>query len=246
MYDCVNIGAEYREKGVVRIGNFVDVDCVAEIRQELARFIAEDLDSAPSEACTRERDGTTVRNLWHLEEYCAYFRELALRPDIIDLVRALVDDNPVLIAVETFNKPAILGSGVPYHQDNAYFCLAPPDALTIWIAIDPVTTENGPVYYIEGSHKLGMLPTKQSGVTGNSIGLANPPDVPKEKQLCATLKPGDASIHHCLTIHHSDPNTTENSRLGLLLVYRGAHTKKSDELLSNYTRAVQAVSSPIK
>lgn len=246
MYDCKSICEEYREKGVVCIRNFVDAGCIATIRQELARFIAEDLNSAPPKACTREADGVTVRNLWHLEEYSEYFRDLSLRPDIIDLVRELLNGEPVLIAVETFNKPARIGSGVPYHQDNAYFCLAPPDALTVWIAIDPVTAENGPVHYVESSHTLGMLPTKQSGVTGNSIGLATPPSVPKEMQLCATLAPGDASIHHCLTVHHSDPNKTENSRLGLLLVYRGAHTEKSDELLSNYTCAVQAASNSVK
>ncbi len=35
---------------------------------------------------------------------------------------------PVLAGVATFQKAARIGSGVPYHQGNAYFCQAPPDA----------------------------------------------------------------------------------------------------------------------
>jgi ectoine hydroxylase-related dioxygenase (phytanoyl-CoA dioxygenase family) len=64
--------------------------------------------------------------------------------------------------------------------------------------------------------------------------------MPKAAQFCATLNPGDATIHHCQIIHHSDPNTTDQSRLGLLLVFRGAHTRQVDRLLSNYKEAVSA------
>ena len=54
----------------------------------------------------------------------------------------MVHGEPVSMGVETFNKPAKVGSGVPPHQDNAYFCLTPPDALTIWIALDAATMES--------------------------------------------------------------------------------------------------------
>jgi ectoine hydroxylase-related dioxygenase (phytanoyl-CoA dioxygenase family) len=54
------------------------------------------------------------------------------------------------------------------------------------------------------------------------------------------LAPGDATIHHCETIHHSAPNTTEHSRLGLLLVYRGSHTQTDPALKAAYTVAATA------
>jgi ectoine hydroxylase-related dioxygenase (phytanoyl-CoA dioxygenase family) len=145
---------------------------------------------------------------------------------------------PVLAAVETFNKPARVGSGVPYHQDNAYFCRTPPDMLTVWIAIDAVTQANGPVFFVKGSHRGGVQPTKPSGVRGNSIGMAEPCTSPLTDQFCGLLNPGDATIHHCNTIHHSAPNTTDHSRLGLLLVYRGEHTQTDPNLKASYTVAL--------
>src|SRR6187402_3479379 len=171
--------------------------------------------SSPQLAKDYERDGVViVRNLWRLEKHNEKLRALAEREDIRALIAPLVHGEPVLAAVETFNKPARIGSGVPYHQDNAYFCRTPPDMLTVWIAIDPVTEANGPVFFVKGSHELGVLPTKPSGVRGNSIGMAEPPATPLAQQFCALLAPGDATIHHCNTIHHSAPNTTDYSRLG--------------------------------
>ena len=231
---------DYERDGVVVIRGFLSPAEVADVRAELDRYIRDDLASKPADARTVEADGTTVRNLWRLEQHNPVLRALAERPDIRALVAPLVHGDPVLAAVETFNKPARIGSGVPHHQDNAYFCQTPPDMLTVWIAIDAVTPENGPVYFVTGSQRLGVLPTRPSGVRGNSIGLAEPPDVPLEQQFRGLLAPGDATIHHCNTIHHSAPNRTDNSRLGLLFVFRGAHTQTDPALKTAYTAATTA------
>ncbi len=232
--------SDYERDGVVRIPHFLSADEVSAVRAELDRYIRDDLAAQPVDARTFEKDEKTVRNLWRLEKYNPWFRELGEREDIKALIAPLVHGEPLLCAVETFNKPARVGSGVPYHQDNAYFCQTPPDMLTVWIAIDAVTEATGPVYFVKGSHMSGMLPTKPSGVRGNSIGMAEASHVPLSEQFCVLLAPGDATIHQCETVHHSAPNTTEHSRLGLLLVYRGSHTQTDPVLKAAYTAAATA------
>lgn len=232
--------ADYERDGVILIRNFLSAVEVAVVRTELNRYVREDLASKPLDARTLEKDEETVRNLWRLEQHNAFFRQLGERADIKAIIAPLVHGEPVLCGVETFNKPARVGSGVPYHQDNAYFCQTPPDMLTVWIAIDAVTEANGPVFFVKGSHKGGMLPTKPSGVRGNSIGMAAPSSVPLDEQYCGLLGPGDATIHHCQTIHHSAPNTTGHPRLGLLLVYRGSHTQTDPQLKAIYAAAATA------
>lgn len=238
--DLSPLVADYEREGVVLIPQFLSAEEVAAVRTELERYIRDDLAAQPADARTFEKDEKTVRNLWRLERYNPWFLQLAERPAIRALIAPLVKGEPVLCGVETFNKPARIGSGVPYHQDNAYFCQTPPDMLTVWIAIDAVTAANGPVFFVKGSHKQGMAPTQPSGVRGNSIGLTEPPNVPLDTQFCGLLAPGDATIHHCETIHHSAPNITDHSRLGLLLVYRGSHTQTNPHLKANYTAAVTA------
>lgn len=231
---------DYERDGVIRVRGLFSAAEVAAIRSELERFMRDDLPSRPADARTFEADGRTVRNLWRLEIHDPAILPMVEKPEILSLVSQLVHGEPLLVGVETFNKPARVGSGVPYHQDNAYFCQTPPDMLTIWVAMDPVTMENGPVYYVRGSQKHGMLPTKPSGVKGNSIGLAEPSTVPLEEQFCGLLEPGDALIHQCETIHHSAPNVSDFPRLGLLLVYRGTHTQTDPKLKTAYTAAVTA------
>lgn len=238
--DLPEIVDTYERDGVVRVPGLFQPEEVTRLRAELTRYIEEDLSSKPPDARTMEPDGKTVRNLWRIEQHHPEFCKLLERPDIVALVGKLVHGEPLLVGVETFNKPARVGSGVPYHQDNAYFCQTPPDMLTVWIAMDPVTLENGPVYYIKGSHLEGMLPTRPSGVKGNSIGLAEAPAVPVDEQFCGLLNPGDALIHQCQTIHHSAPNRSEHPRLGLLLVYRGTHTTTDPALKEAYTVAAAA------
>ncbi len=232
--------ANYERDGVVLVPQFLSAAEVAAVRTELERYIRDDLATQPVDARTFEKDEKTVRNLWRLEKYNPWFLALGEREDITALIAPLVHGEPVLVGVETFNKPARIGSGVPYHQDNAYFCQTPPDMLTVWIAIDAVTEANGPVFFVKGSHNEGMQPTKPSGVRGNSIGMAEPSPVPLSEQFCGLLAPGDATIHHCETIHHSAPNTTDDSRLGLLLVYRGSHTQIDPALKGAYAAAVTA------
>lgn len=238
--DPETILQDYERDGVALVRGFLSAEEVRSIRDELDRYIREDLADKPADARTLEADEKTVRNLWRLEQHNAFFRDFAAREELRELMAPLVKGEPVLAGVETFNKPARIGSGVPPHQDNAYFCQKPADMLTVWIAIDPVTAANGPVTFVKGSHRLGPLPTRPSGVRGNSIGLAEMPGTTEEDRLVALLLPGDATIHHCDTIHYSAPNTTDLPRLGFLLVFRGSHTRTDPELKAAYSAAVAA------
>jgi hypothetical protein len=134
-----------------------------------------------------------------MEQHSEYFLRFALNPSLLTLVAALVNGKPVLMGVELFAKPPRVGSGVPYHQDNGYFSLVPPDALTCWIAIDQSSPENGCVYYVPGSYRQGPLPHKAMGVPGNSWGLAGPPDPSTMIEVAGLLAPGECTIAVCYT-----------------------------------------------
>src|ERR1700754_4390235 len=95
---------DYERDGVVVVREFLSAEQVAEVRDEIVRYIREDLSSKPADARTVEADGVTVRNLWRLEQHNPALLRLANQPFIRDLVRPLVHGEPELIAIETFNK----------------------------------------------------------------------------------------------------------------------------------------------
>ena len=237
MSDDRQLIEDYERDGCVRVRGFFNPKELTEVRDNLARF---ERDIAPTlEPAYRvyEADGKAIRNLFHLNKFDPFFAALPDRPAIRRLIGPMVHGEPISMGVETFNKPARVGSGVPPHQDNAYFCQSPPDALTVWIAIDAATLENGPIYYLKGSQTAGVLPHRPSGVAGNSMGLAKMPPHEDADEFCGTLEPGDALIHHCQTIHWSAPNKTDRPRCGLLLVYRGEHTTSDATLKAAYDAA---------
>lgn len=233
------VAAAYDRDGVVRIPGLFDAAGIAEIRAALARYFRDVAPTLPEADVVFESDGVAVRNLWRMERHDPFFAALPERPAIRQLVGRLVHGEPVLAGVEIFNKPARVGSGVPPHQDNAYFCQTPPDMLTVWVAIDAATEANGPIFYVRGSHAGGLLPHRSSGVKGNSIGLAVGFD--KSAPFVGTLEPGDALIHHCQTIHFSGPNKTDQPRCGLLMVFRGSHTATDPALKAAYDAALASV-----
>ena len=232
---------DYQRDGVVRLRGFLDAALLAQVRQNLDRYLREVTAMLPEADRVFEADGVTVRNLWRMEQHDRFFADLARRPAIVRLVEQLVQGEPRLMGVETFNKPARVGSGVPPHQDNAYFCQSPPDVLTVWVALDAATEANGPIFYIKGSQHR-MRRHRPSGVAGNSVGLAKMPAHEGADVFRGTLEPGDALLHHCQTIHWSAPNKTDQPRCGLLMVFRGAHTRHDAGLKRNYegARAGQA------
>lgn len=227
----------YERDGCVRVRGFFNAEALSDVRRELDRYEREVVPGLPESDRTLEADGKTVRNLWRMERHDPFFDRLARAPEVLELVRSLVHGEPLLMAVETFHKPARIGSGVPPHQDNAYFCQAPPDVLTIWIALGAVTEANGPVFYLMGSHRGGTRAHRPSGVAGNSMGLVNMPAHEDADVFRGTLEPGDALIHHCETIHWSARNQTDRPRCGLLMVFRGAHTAQDPKLKEAYDAA---------
>jgi ectoine hydroxylase-related dioxygenase (phytanoyl-CoA dioxygenase family) len=240
--DAAQAVSDYERDGCIRLRGFLDAALLAEVRGRLDRYVRDVVPALPPGDRTFEADGVTVRNLWRMEQHDSFFADLAHRPAVTEMVAQLVHGEPVLMAVETFNKPARVGSGVPPHQDNAYFCQSPPDVLTIWIAMDAATEVNGPIFYLKGSQR-GMHAHRASGVAGNSMGLAKMPAHADADIFRGTLEPGDALIHHCQTIHWSAPNSTDEPRCGLLVVFRAAHTRHDPGLKDAYdaARAARAV-----
>ena len=113
---------------------------------------------------------------------------------------------------QVFLKPPEAGGPKPVHQDNFYFGPADRDrVLTVWIAIDEATTENGCLFFVDGSHREAVLPH------------VAPPDEPFNLQLpaetaarfemtAAPVSRGGVSFHHGNTLHQSSANGSRNPR----------------------------------
>ena len=71
--------------------------------------------------------------------------------------------------IQYFDKPPGTSSPTPPHQDNFYFNVLPPLAMTLWLAIDPADQGNGCLQYVSGSHRgMAVRPHVPTGMLGMS------------------------------------------------------------------------------
>ena len=142
------------------------------------------------------------------------FRAFALDPRLTGLVAGLLGQPALLATDQIFMKPPRFGSAKPYHQDNFYFRLSPPDeALTAWIALDKVDEENGCLRYIAGSHHGPVLP--HTPIPGEPYNLVpDPALIDLRHEALAPVGKGGVIFHHSKVLHTSHRNESLRWRRG--------------------------------
>lgn len=158
----------------------------------------------------------------------------AAHPQVLDLVESLIGPDIVFFTSHFICKSAGNGQRVPWHTDAGYWVdmLRPMDnVLTIWLAIDPSTEENGCVRFVPGSHHQeddgsAYVPVSDGAAAVFPTELNEQyQQVAEANAISAILKPGHASVHHANTIHGSRGNQSRQRRCGLTLRYFSSDSK---------------------
>jgi ectoine hydroxylase-related dioxygenase (phytanoyl-CoA dioxygenase family) len=109
------------------------------------------------------------------------------------------------------------------HQDGAYF--GNDKYATFWIPLSDVDKENSCLYYLEDSHRNGLLKHDQTGsvlrtrtgVTGLSLEHVG---ANIETFVPIKMAKGDMVVHHPYTLHYSSTNKTDKLRMALTLIVK--------------------------
>jgi hypothetical protein len=222
--------ADFLRDGFVFLPGFLAPDEVAVVNARLQTLIRERVPQMPPDVAFYEKadDPTTLKQIQSLYDYDPLFREMMFGSRFEELASVLLDDAVVGKNMQYFNKPPRIGQPTPPHQDGYYFMLEPNEAVTMWMALEPVDEANGCVRYVRGSHRRGLRPHGRTGVLGFSQGMTDfgtPDDLADE--VFFPTQPGDLLVHHSLTIHRADGNASENrTRQALGFIYYAARTRE--------------------
>ncbi|HTW25718.1 MAG TPA: phytanoyl-CoA dioxygenase family protein [Acetobacteraceae bacterium] len=144
------------------------------------------------------------------------------------------DERLTGLAESTVGKPVYLyshkmtmkqpgeGGAWEWHQDFGYWynygCLA-PDMMSIYLALDRSTRENGCLQVLKGSHHLGRLnhvrEDGQTNVESEHLEAA----LKRFEHAYVEMDAGDALVFHGNLLHRSDANRSGTHRWGYICSY---------------------------
>jgi len=148
---------------------------------------------------------------------------------VLDVIEEFIGPDIVLWSSHFIAKPRGNGRAVPWHTDGAYWNkrLDPMDVITLWLAVDESTVENGCMRVIPGSHRAFRAHLDAYQPVDRSQNVFNariPPEmIDEEKSVNLELAVGECSFHDAWTIHGSNPNCSEKRRCGYTMRYMPAN-----------------------
>ena len=211
----------YHQDGFAVIPDFLSDEELAAWRQ------------AVDEAVARRKDRKLADDRWHSgDSYYdhVFIQRINLWQDHQGMRRLMLDERLGQIAanlagvdgIRIWHDQALIkapwANATAWHLDNPYWSFSSRDAITIWVALDDATLENGCMYFIPGTHKLATYDNSHIGENmGNLFKVY--PDWGKKKATAAPMKAGSCSFHNGLIAHGAGANMTPGYRRAMTCAY---------------------------
>lgn len=235
--------SDFLQDGFILFPGFLNKKEIAMVKAKLKDFIEIKVETMPTDEVYYEdiNDKNTLKQLQKLFEYDPFFFKMMFGSRFEKLASILLDDGVEGKNIQYFNKPPKIGKPTPPHQDGYYFMLQPNEAVTMWMALEPVDDKNGCVRYVKGSHRFGMRDHGRTKTIGFSQGITDygcPNDV--ENEVFYNTNAGDLLVHHSLTIHRSDGNTSEHrTRKAMGFIYYANKAQEDESAHEAYAKRLK-------
>ena len=192
--------ATLEEDGYCLVENVIDAHTVASIRRELVRIF----ETTPSGR--DDFEGRRTRRIYALFAKTRMLDDLAIHPLVLDALDRVL--GPAQLSAPTAIEIGPGEAAQPLHPDDAIYPIPRPHAelvVNVMWPFDDFTRENGATRLVPGSHRwVDERPGTET------------------KTVSVTMPAGSALMYVGSLWHGGGANTTERSRLGVVLHYSAA------------------------
>ncbi|MGH3150484.1 MAG: phytanoyl-CoA dioxygenase family protein [Streptosporangiaceae bacterium] len=217
---------QYRRTGFVILRDVLDPGEVASWRMTLTEAVARRHGRLPEQSARYgeffhqehdyyDRVFTQKINLWKSDDTV---RPLVLSSDLGRIAAELSGCSGMRVYLDQALVKEPYANPTAFHIDVPFWAFTSPDALTIWIAIDDATPENGCLCYIPGSHKEQRFDNADIGPELGALFDVYPQWKDVEPVFCPVLA-GDAVVHNGLAAHGAGANMTPRRRFAMTIAY---------------------------
>lgn len=170
------------------------------------------------EAVAEECGGGPAKRLDNLHLFFGWAHRLVTRPALLDAVEAVLGDDILIDGTLVFRKPPKDSGYVSWHQDSVYSGWHLTPSVSAWVALTASHGANGCMRVIPGSHKRGLLSHADSRDDSNML-FRGERIAAVDESLAEdlVLRPGEMSLHHSTLIHGSNPNASDEPRIGFIV-----------------------------
>lgn len=206
------------ENGWVKLPALIDREFAAEMLQHAKQLLGENGD-APNENVDGAPGRGWYRSYRQVSDVDEVFRAMATSGELgRNAARLFGRDSSIRMMGNslTAKLPVGTGKGNPttFHQDTHQHMFFLANSLNLWLALDEVTPEMGPMQFYSGSHKLGIL----GNLMDQNVWDAWGPQLERRCTLTEPIayEPGDATFHTHFMIHGTNENAGARPRWAFL------------------------------
>jgi ectoine hydroxylase-related dioxygenase (phytanoyl-CoA dioxygenase family) len=210
------LATEYHDRGYVVVENVFSEDLIEEIKKDMV-----EKGFNPEYPIETFRNDIRIQDLWTKS---APVQQMAAHPEIIKTLEMLYDREAIPFQTLNFK----VGSQQKAHSDTMHFSSLPARYMCgVWVALEDISEDNGPLFYYPGSHKT---PEYNFSHFKQSLGDNTYDNYPEYETFMEELmeaspykkekffaKKGDALIWSSNIIHGgsavNDPNSTRFSQV---------------------------------
>ncbi|MBI1338445.1 MAG: phytanoyl-CoA dioxygenase [Phycisphaera sp.] len=214
----------FRRDGFIKLKSFFSAEALAAYDPAITRNTLEknSLRDKPMEKrSTYDKAFIQVSNIWETDETVKRF---AFGKRAARAAAELLGVESVRMWHDQALYKEASGGFTPWHADQQYWPFDSEKCVTIWIPLQAVPIEMGPLSFARGSHlkKIG----RDLVISDESEKLIA--DGVKREGLDEVYEPfelGEVSYHYGWTLHRAGPNSTPQARKVFTVIYMDAHMR---------------------
>jgi phytanoyl-CoA hydroxylase len=223
---------ELRGKGFAVVPGFVPREDLIRLNEVARAQLAErappleleaDLQYPGAPPSHAAKGGDTVRRLLDAYGRDPAFAERATASAVREWMEGYFGERVLLSRAHhncLMTKHPLYGSMTGWHRDIRYWSFDREDLVSLWLAFDEETVDNGALWFVPGSHAMKFEADRfdeakffRADHAGNAAVLRTAVSPP--------LAPGDAVFFHCNTLHSAGKNLSDAVKFSLVYTYHG-------------------------
>jgi len=219
----------YQQDGYVLVENFLTEEELSFWRQAVTEAIEQragrkmpnsDTKIGEDDGINKDRDYygkvfDQMLNLWQTNDKV---KQLMIDEKLGAMVAALAGWNGTRIWHDQALIKRPWANPTSWHLDTPFWSFSDRRALSIWVALDDATFENGCLYFIPSSYHTTTFENPGIGKNMDAVFEFYPQFI-KSKSVAVPMKAGSCSFHNGLTIHGAGANMTNGFRRAMACAY---------------------------